>query len=298
MFQRSRQRNRAVTNSGKRRIETVIVSLCNRVELVVVTSRTSQRHSQKRFAGGADDFVQRVGANLSRLNWILIADIVVRTRHQKCRTDRHVRIVLPKDVTRDVFANELIDWFAFVDRPDHVIAKRPDVVDDDVPFVPDAFPEADDVQPVSTPSFTVMWRGQQAIDQFFISFRIRIVDERFDVLRSWRQPDQVVRCATNQRAAVRWRVQSKFLISEFRTNEFVDRSRHTPCAVRYWLVVARLVVVRLVVVRLGHMECACYFQRLQRPPRRIGLRLLFDHNAVGPLRSLIDPLTQPGHFIC
>ena len=163
-----------MTNPGERGVQSVVVILRDRIELVIMTPRTSQRHAQKRFTGGADDFVQRVGSDLSRLHRILIADVVIGPGHQKRGAHSDIGIVLAKHVARDVFANELVERLVFVDRPDHVIAKRPDVVDDDVPLVADAFSKADDVQPVSSPAFAVVWRRQQAVDQLFISLRIGI----------------------------------------------------------------------------------------------------------------------------
>ena len=145
-----------MTNPRKRGIQSVVVFLSDRIELVVVTPRTSKRHAQKSFAGCANDFIQRVGANLSRLCGILISNVVIGSGDEKSGTHSHVRVVVTKYITRNVFADELVERFVFVDRANDIIAKRPDVVDNDIPLVPDAFPKTNDIQPVPAPAFTVV----------------------------------------------------------------------------------------------------------------------------------------------
>ena len=123
---------------------------------MVVAASTADREPEECLACRPNDFVDRVGPNLCRLDRVAIAHIVVGSRDQKCRPDGHVRVVTAEHIASQVLANELIKRLVLVDRTNHVISKRPNVVDDHIPLIPNALTKTDDVQPVSPPTFAVM----------------------------------------------------------------------------------------------------------------------------------------------
>ena len=80
----------------------------------------------------------------------------------------------------------------------------------------------DDVQPVSRPAFTIVFRPEQSIDQFFIGLGICVINELLNLFVSRWKSDQVVGHSANQRATVsRLRTSQSFLI-QLVENELVD----------------------------------------------------------------------------
>ena len=57
----------------------------------------------------------------------------------------------------------------------------------------------DDVEPMTSPAFTVARRGEEFFDEFFVSQRIAVLQEYLDFSRRRREAKQVEVHAANQR---------------------------------------------------------------------------------------------------
>ena len=141
----STRRPRAASESCKR---------ARAIEAPLAT-RAADGESQERLAGGTNDLVKRVSANLGGRSRVLIAHIVIRTGHQKCRANGGLRIVGCQHVPGQVFLNQPIKRAVFVNGTNDIIPKRPDVIDDDVAFESPALSKPNHVQPVSSPAFSI-----------------------------------------------------------------------------------------------------------------------------------------------
>src|SRR5690606_558829 len=151
----SAERNLAVPNAGKGRIQAVVVLLRDRIELVIVTAGAADRQPQKRLGCRGDHFVECVRPDLRRLGGILIADIVVGSSNQKRAADRNRGIVRGENIARQMLANELIERLVLVERTDDIVAERPQAADQKVALEAVALAESHDIQPVSAPPLAV-----------------------------------------------------------------------------------------------------------------------------------------------
>ncbi len=103
--------------------ERVVIPLRERIELVIVTAGAPHRQPQERFARRPDHLIHLVGANLGGGDGILIAHVVIRTRHEKRRTDLNLRLILAHDIPARCSQDELVERLVIVQRSDHVIRK-------------------------------------------------------------------------------------------------------------------------------------------------------------------------------
>ena len=138
-------------------VQPVVIALQNGVEFVVVTASATDRQSEKRFAGRTNHFVDGVRANLSGLISVLVADIVIGSGDKKGRSYFDIELARGDHIASDMLANELIHGHVIVERTDHVVAERPQVVDNIVSFESNAFSKPYDIKPVPRPMFAVCW---------------------------------------------------------------------------------------------------------------------------------------------
>ena len=87
--------------------------------------------------------------------WFILAEAWHRAGDPKLTT---------ADIARQVLAYKLIERFVVIERGDHIVAKRPGVINDDISFKAIAFAKADDIQPMTPPLFTVPRRSQETIE--------------------------------------------------------------------------------------------------------------------------------------
>ena len=190
-------RDRHFPLEGRRRVKRlhrIIILLAERLEFMVVTSRASERDAQEHGCGGVDGVVQGVEAALR---------LVRRVHHvgaQKVEGgggDRP-RIVGRQFVSGDLFADEAVVGFVAVKGVDHVIAIAPRMRAQGVMFESVAFGVAHEIQPVTGPAFAVVRRGEQTVDEPFVSLWRTILNENVDVLRRGRQADEIERHAADE----------------------------------------------------------------------------------------------------
>ncbi len=151
-----------------------------------------------------------------------MADEIPRSRRNEARGDNPVRILWIQHVARDLFADESVIGFVGVERADDIVPVRPRIVPPLVLVVAVRVAIVDHIKPMPPPTFTVAGRIQQAIDQFLVGIGVWIGHERVDLLRSRRQPVQVVRQPSDQRAPVGFRAMCEPARFQLREDEPVD----------------------------------------------------------------------------
>ena len=205
-------------NPGQR----VVVGRGNRIELVVVASRTSNRQCKDRPARRIDLVVHLVHQVL------LIVPLVDALGTQRQETGRHnpldglPRTVRLHQVSGNLLADKLIVRLIHVEGVDYIIAISPGLGERDVAFLARRFRIAGHVQPVPTPAFAKLGRFEQAIDHFLECLWRIIAGKRFDFVRRRRQPAEGIRRAANQREAVRVFHRSQPCLFQPRQDEVVD----------------------------------------------------------------------------
>ena len=132
-----------------------------------------------------------------------MADEVPRAGGDEPGRDHALRIARPEHVAGHLLADEPAEGEVAVERSDDVIAIGPGVVAALVLVVAVGVAVVDDVEPVPAPALAVMGAGQQPIDQSFVGVRIRVADERVDLLGRRRQAEQVERTGGGSRCGDR-----------------------------------------------------------------------------------------------
>ena len=141
---------RAAKDAG----QCIIIISGNRVELVVVTARAAERHTEKRSANRLDLLVHHFHPQ----QFLVLQLVVVRTQRQKAGGDKAFVLLLASacwhQVTRNLFANELVERLVVVEGVDHVVAKSPCVLEHQTPPTAAALGKTRHVQPVPPPCLT------------------------------------------------------------------------------------------------------------------------------------------------
>ena len=154
------QGSRALTGSIINRLKAVIIGLLNRVEFMVVTACASHSQAEECGTGCHHGVVNCICTNLGGLNRILIANIVERTNRQKCNTEHVVRSVRCHGIACNMLSNELIERFVLIQRSNHIIAKRPRVIDQNISLKTIRLTKPGDIKPVAAPAFAICWGSQ------------------------------------------------------------------------------------------------------------------------------------------
>src|SRR5688572_2015894 len=94
-------------------------------------------------------------------------------------------------IRRELFLDELIVGFVFVEGTNHVIPVAPRMGTIVIELETATISVTGEIEPVPSPSFAVMRRSQQAIDYFFKSVSGAIRKKRVYILWRWREPNQV-----------------------------------------------------------------------------------------------------------
>ena len=176
-----------VIDVREERLQTVIVLLPDRVELVVVAARALKRQAEKRRPDDLRDVVQGLLASQEEILLVALFGIVPIEGGR----DTGFGTAWPQFVPRELLLHEAVVRLVSIERVDHVIAVAPSVRTGHVLLESVAFREASQVQPVPSPALSVMRGRQQALDDALVGIRRRIVQKRFHLDRIGRQADQI-----------------------------------------------------------------------------------------------------------
>ncbi len=206
------------------RLQTVIIRLAERIELMIVASRAAHRHAQKRRAHD----VGHLGEHLVvRTGHVLIAGVLAqRPQAVESAGDEVLPVGRVHLIARDLLLHESVVRLVVIEALDHIIAIAPGVRPVHIVLVSIGFGEAHHVQPVASPLLAVVGRGQQPVYHFLPCIGRFVGDERVDFLRGGRQSRQVEGDAADESGAVGSgrRFQAGFL--QTGQNEGVHRSSH------------------------------------------------------------------------
>ena len=82
-----------------------------------------------------------------------------------------------ESVCGELLLHKSLPGFILVERSDHIIAKPPGMRAMDIVLKTMRVGKMNRVEPVPRPAFSILWRGQQPIHQFFIRRRIVVGSE-------------------------------------------------------------------------------------------------------------------------
>ena len=181
-----------------------------------------------------------------------------------------------KDIAGNLLTNELIVGQVGVEAVDDVIAVPPRVRSKLVVFEPVAFGVTDHVEPMASPAFAVVWRGEQPVDEPSIGARCGVGEIGGQLSRCGRQAEEIESDTSQESAAVDGWVGDQSVLGQSGRDEPVD-GIGCPGGVNNW--------------RRGTSD------RLQRPPVSSGPAIGRDIMAVdcqclGPAGSLRDPASD------
>ena len=196
---------------------------------MIVTPSTPDRQAEERRTGRRRHVIERVVS--SPLDFVRRDLSREHARSEEPGRHHRQRIARLELVASELPLHELIVRHVGIERLDHEVAipirERPIVV----LFESVTLGEASDVQPVTPPTLAVLRRIEQLVEHFFKRLRIGIVDERFNVRRLRRQPDEIKVRSANQRAAIHRGIRRQALLGQLRDNEIVDRIANPFCGV-------------------------------------------------------------------
>ena len=188
----------------KRSLHVVVLFLRDRIELVVVAAGAIYRQTEKCLGHGSEHLLEEVFADLRPFlgDGGGQAHGVDGAERQHGRGDDAVRSHRFDHVARQLLAGEEEIRFIGVEAADDVVAVGPGVIAREVALEALAFREPDQVEPMARPALAVVWRSQQAVQQFFVGARRRVLDERLHVPGIRRQSQQGEAQAADQGAAI------------------------------------------------------------------------------------------------
>jgi len=182
-FRRNRQRPVAVAHPGENRLQRVVLGLSNRIELMVVASRTAQGQAEERRARRPDHVIQFVlSLHLRQIDVGAFHD-VVRTRHQITGGDGG-----SERIARQLFPQKLVVWLVVVERPDDIIAERPSVRPFAVGLVAVRVGKPNEIEPMAGPTLAIVRAGEHSFDQIRDGGGRSVLGELLDFVRRRRQP--------------------------------------------------------------------------------------------------------------
>ena len=157
----------AVPDAGKHGPQAVIFSLRDRIELVVVASRTVDGQTKKSLRRGSDQVFELILPHDGphRQTLLRLPDLVPGGGHQESRGDRRPRIVWLDHIAGQLPPYELVIGQILVECRDDPITIGPRIGPQFVALETLAFAKADDVEPVPPPALAVMRRVQEPINQ-------------------------------------------------------------------------------------------------------------------------------------
>ena len=121
---------------------------------MVVAARATDRHSQKRLAGRAEDIVQVVVPRERPVGRFVVPDSQTIKTGSRNAVARLVRQL----VAGQLFEHKSIVWLVLVEGANHVVAVLPDEVLAAVAFVAVGFGVANQIEPMPGPLLAVLRR--------------------------------------------------------------------------------------------------------------------------------------------
>src|SRR5207247_1026486 len=213
---------------GEESLQTVVIRLKNRIELVVVAAGASVRQAHEDSAHGVGDVVQDLLAAEYRVGEVaLVRPEAIQTRGYLGR-----RIARKKLIPGDLLADKTVVGFVGVERLDHIIAIAPHIRARLVAFEAGGVGVASQVKPMTAPALSVLRRGKQPVHNLGESVRGTVGQKRLRLLGGWRQTDEIEGGAAEQRDLIRGRAGLEVLLLELGQDEGVDGSAH-PALVLY-----------------------------------------------------------------
>ncbi len=212
-----------VIDPGEDRLQSIVIGLGDRVELVVVASGAMDRQPEEGRAGRGDHVVQVVHSLLLRPFRSLIADDVMRTSYEESSRRSRQPIALGQGIAGDLLGDETGERLVVVDGADHPIPIGPRVRPQGIRLVSVALSEADGVEPVPAPSFPVSRRGEQTINHALVGIGPRIVEEVADLIGRRREAGQVEGQTANQGGAIGLRRGGEVVGLQLFQDERIDR---------------------------------------------------------------------------
>ena len=110
------------------RCQGVVVSLLDRIELVIVTTSASERHSHKGFADGIELLINGVHGQFVAIGF----REHLRAQDQKTSGCFCLSVGIGKQVTRDLLLDEPIEWLVRIKRLNDIVTVSPGVSVSDV----------------------------------------------------------------------------------------------------------------------------------------------------------------------
>ena len=213
-------------HAGKHRLQCIVLGLVDRIEFMVVTAGALDRDAGESLHHGRDHVVAvEVAANLPVDR--VLADVPQRTfiprpGGNEAERYRRLRIVREEHVACDLFLHELRVGLVGVEGGDEVITIWPGVGADAILVVAVRFCEVNCVHPMPRPALAVTRCREQAVHDTLVCLRRLIREKRVNLLRRWRQADEIEINPAEQGAFVRSRRRLQPAVSELRVNESVD----------------------------------------------------------------------------
>ena len=199
-------------------IESVVVGLFERIELVVVAAVTSEREAEPDGRGGLDAIEDIFDASLFGDAAALAVEHIIAV---KTAGDFLVARGAGQKIAGELFDGELIEGHVRVQRIHHPIAPRPHRTLG-VALEAVSIGVAREIEPVPSPAFAVAGRGEEALDKLFIGVGRAVGDKRSDFYGRGRQAVEVEAHAADEGGAVGLGGGSDFFRREPGENEGVD----------------------------------------------------------------------------
>ena len=157
----------------KEREQPVVVSLWDRIDFVVVAARTVHGQPKECLTHRGDQVIEAIVARKLGISRFIIPNaqtVKPCPRELLCRRIRHF-------IPGQLFAHEDIKWLVIIDALDDVVPEAKCIRLRIVAFVGIRFRVAHEIKPVTSPFFTVVLAGKQAVDQPCVGIRGFVVDE-------------------------------------------------------------------------------------------------------------------------
>ena len=199
--------------------ELVILVLLERIVFVVVALRALDGEAEHAFAEGVHAVEHRLHAELLGVNRALHVHHGIA---QVAGGDDLILRGVRQHVAGELFEDELVVGQVLVEGVDHVIAIRPHLARH-VLLVTITIRIARGVEPVASPTFPVVRRGEQLLDDLFVGVTSLVGEECIDFGDGRRQAGEVEMQAAEQGDAIRFGRGLELFGVELREDEIVHR---------------------------------------------------------------------------
>ena len=207
----------AVLHPREHRRQRVVLLVRDRIELVGMAPRATDRQPEERGAGRGHHVVEFHDALLRREHGIRAADDVDRATDQEARGHRGAQ-----RVAGQLLANELVVRQVVGERAEHVVAEPPRVRPVAVGLETVGLGEADHVEPMPAPPLAVARIRQHPIDQVLERVCARIGDEGGDLFGQRRHAEHHEVQSPDQRRTIGFRREREPGLGQARDHEGVD----------------------------------------------------------------------------